>query len=325
MSALRSKPSWRDVLLTVAVSAVSTPQTFFYGGQAVIEGVLMRGRTQYAVAARNRAGEIVVFREHLRSSVYTSPVWRLPFLRGVAGLIETLHLGFRAIQWSANVQLGEDVELTPRMMRMTVAGSIIFALLLFIGGPALGQSLVHHGSAQRSVSAVLLEGVFRALILIAYLLIMGQIPSMKRLFGYHGAEHKAINCLESGRAVVVPEVRTASRLHPRCGTGFLVLVALVSIVVFAPLAPLPMVLRLAVQILLVPLVASLAYELIRILARIRNTIPGKIALAPVLATQLLSTRTPDDSQIEVAIAALDAARGIDGGDVSEGGDPVTEH
>jgi uncharacterized protein YqhQ len=163
---------------------------------------------------------------------------------------------------------------------------------------------------------VLIEGGLRALILLGYLAVIGQVRSVKRLFEYHGAEHKAINCLESGASVDVGHVRVSSRLHPRCGTGFLVVVALVSVIVFAPLGVLPIPVRIALQVALVPVVAGISYEAIRALAQVRHTTAGRIALVPVLATQRLSTREPDDRQIEVAITALDAAR--------SGEDSVTE-
>ncbi len=300
-----------DILLTAAVNAVSAPPaTFFYGGQAVVEGVLMRGRRHYAVAARRPDGSIVVLSDALRSRVYTSPVWSRPFLRGVAGLFEMVHLGMRALQWSVGVQLGEDAEIGPNTMRAAMAVSVVFGLALFIGAP-LGVSALLHRAPVRSITGVVIEGVVRGVILVGYLLLIGQVPSVRRLFHYHGAEHKAINCLESGAVVDVAHVRPASRLHPRCGTGFLVVVALVSIIVFAPLGLLPTAVRIACQVALVPVVAAISYEMIRALARVRHTRLGRVALAPVLATQLLSTREPDDSQIEVAIAALDAARADD--------------
>jgi len=301
----------RDLLLTVAVNAVSAPPaTFFYGGQAVIEGVLMRGKDRYAVAARRPNGEIAVCTDVLRSRVYTASVWRRPFLRGVAGLYETIHLGMRALQWSALVQLGQDAEIGEGTLRGAMIASLVFALALFIGAPLLLGGLFHHGSSE-SIGAVLIEGVIRAAILVVYLLLISLIPNVRRLFQYHGAEHMAINALESGDAIDVAHVRVRSRLHPRCGTGFLVVVALVSIGVFAPLGLLPTAVRLVCQIVLVPVVAAVSYEIIRGLVKIRTTLIGRIALAPVLATQLLSTRRPADAQIEVAIAALDAARAGD--------------
>lgn len=296
----------RGVLLSAALSAASAPpQMFFYGGQAVIEGVLMRGRDTYAVAARRPDGSITVMSEMLTSRVHRQRVWRLPFLRGVAGLYEMLSLGMRSLQWSANVQLGEEVQLTAGALRATVAVSLAFGLGLFIGLPALLGSLFHRG-AGRGVGAVLLEGAIRAAILLGYLGLIGLLPNVRRLFEYHGAEHKAINCLESGVPVDVANTRASSRLHPRCGTGFLVVVALVSVVVFTPLGFLPLYVRLPLQVLLVPVVAAVSYEAIRALAARRHTTAGRIALVPVLATQLLSTREPDDRQVEVAITALNA-------------------
>ena len=282
-------------------------EPFFYGGQAIIEGVLMRGRRHWAAAARRRDGRIVVVSEPLRSRVYTSRVWARPFMRGIAGLVEMLHLGMRALTWSANVQAAEqEVELSPGVMRATMAVSVVFGLLLFVGLPLVAAGLIHHGP--RSVGFVVIEGVARAVILLGYLVLIAQLPSVGRVFQYHGAEHKTINCFEAGNPVDVPHVRLASRLHPRCGTGFLVVVALVAIVVFAPLGGLSWPLLVASRIVLIPVVAAVAYEGIRGLARIRETALGRVLLVPILATQRLTTREPDDSQMEVAIAALAAAR-----------------
>jgi uncharacterized protein YqhQ len=314
------RPGLRDILLTAALNAAAAPpQMFFYGGQAVIEGVLMRGRHHYAVAARKPDGSITVRSEMLTSRVYTNPMWAKPFLRGVAGLYEMLGLGMRALQWSANVQLGEEAQLTAGTLRVTIAISMVFAIGLFIGLPLLLASVIHRGGTQQSAVGVLIEGALRAVILLAYLAVIGRTPSVRRLFEYHGAEHKAINCLESGAAVDVEHVRLNSRLHPRCGTGFLVVVALVSVIVFTPLGVLPIPVRLGLQLLLVPVVAGISYEAIRGLARVRHTPFGRVALVPILATQRLSTREPNDRQIEVAICALSAARdGEDG--VSEAHD-----
>ena len=290
-----------------AAAAAVSKQPFFYGGQAVIEGVLMRGKAHYAVAARRKDGSIVVVEEPLTSRVYTSAVWKQPLLRGIAGLVEMLHLGMRALTWSANVQMeAEEVQLSPRAMRVTMGVSIVFGLLLFVGLPLLAAGLLHRGP--RGVGFVVVEGIARAAILLGYLVLIGMTPSVRRVFEYHGAEHKTINCFESGAPLDVEHVRRASRLHPRCGTGFLVVVALVSIVVFAPLGGLQPVLLVLSRVLLVPLVAAIAYEGIRGLAVIRETPVGRALLVPILATQRLTTREPDDAQLEVAIAALNAAR-----------------
>ncbi len=306
-----------DVLITALLNAATQPPaTFFYGGQAVIEGVLMRGRSHYAVAARRPDGTIALLSEALRSRVATRRFWALPFVRGAASLWEMLGLGMRAMQWSAQIQLGEEVELSAGVLRTTVAISFVFGLALFIGLPLLASSLLHRGGPQ-SVVSVLIEGVARAAILLVYLMLIGRVRGVRRVFEYHGAEHKAINCLESGSPVEVATVRPASRLHPRCGTGFLVVVALVSVLVFTPLGFLFWPVRILCQLALIPVVAGISYEAIRGLARIRDTTFGRIALVPVLAAQRLSTREPDDSQIEVSIAALAAAREADGA-VAEG-------
>jgi uncharacterized protein YqhQ len=285
-------------------------EQFFYGGQAVIEGVLMRGRRHYAVAARRRDGEIVSVSEPLRSHVYTSRTWALPFLRGIAGLIEMLHLGMRALTWSANVQMeAAEVRLSPTVMRATMATSAVMGLLLFVGLPLGAAGLLHRGP--RGVGFVVVEGVARAAVLLGYLALIAQMPNVRRVFQYHGAEHKTINCFEAGWPVDIEHVRQASRLHPRCGTGFLVVVALVSIVVFAPFGALSWPLLVLSRVILIPVVAAVAYEGIRGLARVRRTPLGRLALVPILATQRLTTREPDGAQIEVAITALALARAGD--------------
>jgi len=285
-------------------------EQFFYGGQAVIEGVLMRGRRHWACAVRRRDGSITVVQEPLRSRVYTSRFWGLPLARGIAGLVEMLHLGTRALSWSANVQMADDdVQLSPRVMRASIASSVVLGLLLFVGLPLAAAGAIHRGG--RSAGFALVEGIARAVILLGYLVLIALLPSIRRVFEYHGAEHKTINCFEAGDPVDVDHVRRASRLHPRCGTGFLVVVALVSIIVFAPLGGLSWPLLVGSRIVLIPLVAAIAYEAIRGLARVRRTVAGRLMLVPVLATQRLTTREPDDAQIEVAIAALAAARAGD--------------
>ena len=158
---MRFAQRFRDLLLTVAVNAVSAPPgTFFYGGQAVIEGVLMRGRDTYAVAARRPNGDIAICTDVLRSRVYTAGIWRRPFFRGVAGLYETIHLGTRALQWSAVVQLGQDAAIGDGALRGAMIASLVFALALFIGLPLLLGSVVHHTTA--SITSVLIEGAIRA-------------------------------------------------------------------------------------------------------------------------------------------------------------------
>ena len=267
----------------------------------------MRGPRHWAAAARRRDGTIVVVGEPLVSKLYTSRLWRRPFLRGIQGLLEMLHLGFRAITWSAAIQAADqEIELSPGAMRVSMAGSVVVALALFVGLPLLAAGVLHRG--QRGLVFGVVEGVARAVILVGYLAAIATVPPIKRLFAYHGAEHKTINCFESGAALELAGVRAASRLHPRCGTGFIVVVAFVGLVVFVPLALLPWPLLVLSRFVLIPVVAAIAYEGIRLLTRIRRSRVGRVLLVPVLATQRLTTREPDDEQIEVASAALSAVR-----------------
>jgi uncharacterized protein YqhQ len=296
--------------MSSAVAARGGPQRaepFFYGGQAVIEGVLMRGPRHWACAVRRRDGSITLVEEPLSSKLYTSQVWSKPFLRGVQGLLEMLHLGTRAIQWSARVQAGDQgIELSSGAMRGSMVGSVVVALGIFVALPLVLAGVLHRG--QTGLVFGVIEGVARAAILVAYLALIGTLPPIRRLFQYHGAEHKTINSFESGAVVTVASVRRASTLHPRCGTGFIVVVAFVGFIVFVPLAVLPWPLLILSRLVLIPVIAAVAYEGIRLLTRIRRTAIGRVLLVPVLATQRLTTREPDDSQIEVAIAALAAVR-----------------
>jgi uncharacterized protein YqhQ len=288
-------------------------EPFFYGGQAVIEGVLMRGPRHWACAVRRRDGSITLTEEPLHSKLYTSRIWSLPFLRGVQGLLEMLHLGTRAIQWSARVQAGDQgIELSSGAMRGSMAGSIVVALVIFIALPLVLAGALHRG--QNGLLFGVIEGAARAALLVGYLALISTLPPIRRLFQYHGAEHKTINCFESGAPVTVHNVRKASTLHPRCGTGFIVVVVFVGFIVFVPLAVLPWPLLIASRLLLLPVIAAIAYEGIRLLTRIRRTAVGRVLLVPVLATQRLTTREPDDSQMEVAISALAAVR-------AKGGEP----
>jgi uncharacterized protein YqhQ len=311
---------WSCLLATAALNATNpTPQPFFYGGQAVIEGVLMRGPKYYAVAARKPDGSITSIQSPLTSRVYTSNFWKRPFLRGIAGLIEMMHLGMRSLQWSAGIQLGKEAELTGRAMGLTILGSMVFAIFLFVILPATLGGFLYQGPSTLSASVV--EGIVRGLVLLLYLFAIGQVPAVKRVFEYHGAEHKTINCFEHSLPLDVQHVGGSSRLHPRCGTGFIVMVALLSIFIFAPvqlmhLSPVPSVL---LRILLIPLVGAVAYEGIRLLATMRDSWYRRLALVPILQTQNLTTREPDPAQIEVAVYAFQLARQADpSGPIGEG-------
>jgi uncharacterized protein YqhQ len=262
------------------------------------------------VAARRPDGGISLRQDKLKSRVYTSAFFGLPFIRGVVGLIEMVHLGTSAMMWSANVKARADnIEIGRGAIAVTITISMVFSFALFFGLPlVVGGALNNRGG---SLAFTAVEGLTRALLLVGYLLLISRIPDVRRLFQYHGAEHKTINAFESGAPITVEGVAPQSRLHPRCGTGFLVVVVLVSIVVFTfvgrPILPLLVLSRL----LLVPVIAAIAYELIRQGARhSQNPVVARL-LVPVLAAQYLTTREPDASMMEVAITAFSAVRSRD--------------
>jgi uncharacterized protein YqhQ len=267
----------------------------------------MRGRTTYAVAVRRPDGEIQVLRERLRSAMYVSRFWKLPMLRGLAGLWEQLHLGMKALMWSASIQAaGEEIELSRGAMGVTIAIAVAGALLFFLGVPLLAAGFLSRGHSNLFFGIV--DGLVRIGLLLAYLYAISFKSEIARLFAYHGAEHKTINAFEAALPLDVPNVRTQSTLHPRCGTGFLLAVMVVSAFVFGLVGRPALPLLLASRIVLIPLIAMLAYEFIRFAGRHRHNPVVKVLIVPFLLTQKLTTREPDDRQIEVALAAFEGAR-----------------
>jgi uncharacterized protein YqhQ len=254
-------------------------------------------------------GEIVVDRGELTAGLYRHRLWKLPFVRGLALLAEQLHLGTRCLMWSASVNAGDmDVQLGRREIATSLAVAVAGSLVLFVGLPLLGAGLVTRRSS--SFWFVLIEGLIRVGLVFGYLTLVGMVRDVRRVFQYHGAEHKVINAFESGWPLEVSSVRRASLLHPRCGTGFLLVVLVVSLVVFSLVAFLhPNWAELiASRVLGVPLISGVSYECIRLLARHRQNPVVGVLLLPVLYTQKFTTREPEDGMLEVAIAAFNAAR-----------------
>jgi len=293
--------------------------TFNYGGQAVVEGVMMRGRRSVAVAVRQPSGSLLIHEELLAPRLYQNRLFRLPLLRGVLLLWDMLVLGTRMMAFAANVAAGqiisEDGEAAPVLgkgaLAVTLIISLAFAIGIFFLGPLAVVGLVQRQVGQGFL-ALVLEGVIRLVILLGYLWLIGRLPSVQRVFGYHGAEHKAINAYEHGAPLDVAHVRAASKVHTRCGTGFLLVVMVVSIVVFALVGNPPLVLRLLSRIVLVPVVAAIAYELMRLGATYYRYRVVRWLVAPGLALQSLTTREPEDAQIECAIGALERVLEKDG-------------
>lgn len=318
---------------------------FYYGGQAVMEGVMMRGRASAAVAVRKPDESIYLYEEALNPRLYQNRLFRLPFLRGMLLLWETLVLGTRLMTLSANVATGAidpdtdrgnnresyhlpvdvpaehpsaddtthdyslDEELPPPpaiggfSFVLTLLVSLGFAVAVFFLGPLLITGLLHNVIGDGWLNLTL-EGVIRLALLVGYLYLIGRVPDIQRVFGYHGAEHKTINAMEQGDPLDVEHVRRASRVHTRCGTGFLLIVMVVSIFVFAFVGSPALPIKILSRIVLVPVVAGIAYELMRLGAANYRYRLVRWLLAPGLALQSLTTREPDDSMIVCAIVAL---------------------
>jgi len=274
-----------------------------YGGQAVIEGVMMRGQKTVVTAVRRPSGELALDTQPL-ATIYTGRMRKAPLIRGIIVLIETLALGIKTLLYSANVSLEEEEEkVSGGLAWVMVAISVALVVALFFIAPLfltklldpyINSSLVFH----------LIEGCFRLAIFIAYLKVMTLFPDIRRVFAYHGAEHKAINAYEDGAPLEVEAARGYSTAHRRCGTSFLFVVVIIAIVVFA-LIGLPSVwLMLLARIILIPVIAALGYEIIYFGAAHSNNAVVRAIMAPGLLLQSLTTREPDDSQLEVALSAL---------------------
>jgi len=278
-----------------------------YGGQAVIEGVMMRGQKAFAIAMRAPDGKIVVHKEDL-ASVYRSRITKVPFLRGVILLWDALGLGMRALTLSANTQTGEDEKLEGPALYITVAISLSIGIGLFFLLPASVGGLAEHYLGWSPWLNNLLEGVIRLALLVGYIWAIGFMPDVKRLFGYHGAEHKTINAYEAGAELTPENVARFSLQHPRCGTAFMLTLVLVSILVFTALGPLSIFWRLASRVLLIPVLAGIAVEYIRWTANHLDSPLVRFLIKPNLALQSLTTREPDASMLEVAIESFKTMR-----------------
>ncbi len=279
------------------------------GGQAVIEGVMMRGFGRVATAVREPDGHIAVEVKPVNSIADRYPILKKPFLRGSVTLYESLVLGMKSLSYSAKMAGEEDEQLSDREMALTIALALVLASILFIAIPT-GSARIFHSITDDPFFLNLMEGVFRLIIFLAYLLAISRMSDIRRVFQYHGAEHKTIFCYEANQPLTVENVQKFDRLHPRCGTTFLLIVMLVSIFVFAFLGWPDLWLRIASRIILLPVVAGISYEIIRLAARSKNVLI-RAAIMPGLWLQYLTTLPPDDEMVEVAIASLNAVLPIE--------------
>jgi len=268
------------------------------GGQAVIEGVMMRNKEKFAVAVRLQNGEIKIKKE--KSTKYPK-LFQKFFIRGIVGMVYMLYDGFKALTWSSNQQLEEEEKITKKEIVLTIIASLFFAIVLFVGVPFLSAWLIHSEGIWFNV----LDGLFRIIVFLAYLIIISIMKDVKILFKYHGAEHKTIACYEAKEELNVENAKKHSRFHPRCGTSFIFVVMIVSIILFSFIQG-PWWVKLSGRILLLPIISGISYELIKFSNKHSKNPIFKIFIAPGLWLQRITTKNPDEKQLEVGIAALKA-------------------
>lgn len=279
-----------------------------YGGQAVLEGVMMRGRKTMAVSVRRPDGTIQTEVRPL-AGIYQSAIARIPVLRGVLLLWDTLGLGWESLSFSAEAQGEKPVG------RGEWAAMIAFSLLILVGvffllPVAIGQGIQSYLGVSAAVGNIT-EGLIRLLLLILYLVLIGRMPEIARVFAYHGAEHKTVNAYEAGAELTPESVEAFPKEHPRCGTSFLIVIAALAILLFGLVGPLPFWERLLSRVLAIPVLVAFGYEYLRLTALLGDRLLGRILAAPGVWTQQLTTRDPDRSMLEVAITAFKAMRAVE--------------
>lgn len=289
------------------------------GGQAVLEGVMMKNKERYAVAVRKPDGEIEIDVEAYEGVWHGSKIKEIPFIRGIFNFVDSMVLGMKCLNYSASFYEDEEANETPTdkalnavskgrgesiLMALTTIFAIALAVGLFILLPYFITSLFEEYIRNESLMAII-EGVIRIAIFVIYVVVISAMKDIHRLYQYHGAEHKCINCLERGHRLSVRNVRNSSRLHKRCGTSFMFLVLFISIILFFFIRVDNGLQKVILRILLIPVIAGISYEFIRLAGRSNNVIV-KIISIPGLMLQRLTTKEPDDEMIEVAIAAVEA-------------------
>jgi len=274
-----------------------------YGGQAVIEGVMMRGKSSVAMATRAPDNEIIIHKEKL-TGVYTSNLVKVPFLRGLIVLWDALGLGMRFLTLSANVQTGEEEKLEGPKLYFTLALSLILGIGFFFLTPALITGLIERYAQISPWITNLIEGILRLILLIGYLWAIAKMPEINRVFMYHGAEHKTINAYENGEVLTPENVKLYSVQHTRCGTSFLLTLVLLSIIIFSLFGPLPLHWRLLTRLLMIPILSGLSYEYIRLLSKYIDSPIVQFIIKPNLALQRMTTREPSLEMLEVSIQAF---------------------
>jgi len=283
---------------------LSRPPGASVGGQAVIEGVMMRAPEAWAVAVRRPDGVIEAKRNELPGIVSRSKWAKMPFLRGIFVLAESLTLGFRALSWSAEKAGDEEEQISRTQVIWTMVLAAVLAIGLFVLVPVLAAGFLKRYVADSSIGFVVIDGVIRILLVVGYIWLIGRADDIQRVFQFHGAEHKTIHAYENGDPLDVESIQRYSPRHPRCGTSFIIIVAMVAFLVFLLLAPLQFVWQVVARIALIPVIAGISYEVLKAAAGHRWL---AWASKPGMWIQAITTKEPSDDQVEVAVASLLAA------------------
>lgn len=271
------------------------------GGQAVIEGVMMRAPDAWAVAARRPDGIIEVKRSELPRLSSRNPLAKVPFLRGVFVLIEAMTLGFQALSWSAEKSGEEEEEIGRKEIIITMIIAVIGAIAIFVLAPAFAANWLKDLLGGNAILFVVIDGALRIGLVVGYIWLIGRSAEIQRVFQYHGAEHKTIHAYENGDPLDIDSIQKYSPRHPRCGTSFIIIVAMVAFVVFLTLAPLPFGWQIAARILLIPVIAGISYEILKAAGDHKWV---AWASKPGIWIQAITTKEPSDDQVEVAVASL---------------------
>ncbi|MGZ8578595.1 MAG: DUF1385 domain-containing protein [Actinomycetota bacterium] len=282
----------------------TTPPPHLYGGQAVVEGVMMRGADHWAVAVREPAGDIHVESHAIDSVASRHPFLKRPFLRGIIVLGQSLAIGVKALMISANHSLEEEEQLTSRQVGISLAIAMLIFVGVFILGPTTLFTWVEDKVDASGVWVTMLEGVFRVLLFVGYLWLIGRSKEIRRVFEYHGAEHKTIAAYEHQDELVPARIETYPKEHVRCGTNFLIIVMIVTIFVFTLFGTPGLLWRILSRIIAIPIIAGIAYEALRLGARFPDSLLMRALMKPGIWLQKITTRQPDDAQIDVAVSSF---------------------
>ena len=270
------------------------------GGQAVIEGVMMRSKTKYAIAVRKPNKKISVKKFKLKDY---KKINKIPIIRGIFRFVETLNIGIQGITYSASESMGEEEQINAWEMFLTIIVSIVMTIVLFYMIPLFLARFITNSTG---LLFNVMDGILRLVIFLIYLLIIAQLPDIKRVFQYHGAEHMTVHCYESGKKLTTKNIKQYSTLHPRCGTNFILIVFIMSLFIFTFIPYRGYLYRLGTRLLLLPLIAGLSYEFLKFAGKYQENKLIAILTYPGLLLQKITTKKPEDSMIKVAVKSLEA-------------------